>query len=77
MSSDPPPLPRRNRIRRQRFEAAKSGLFTVGRDQGMIEEAQERASQWIDEHPEIEVVSIDTACGKMLTAVTVWYRLDE
>lgn len=40
----------------------------------MIEEAQANALAWMDQNPELEIVSIDTACGRLLTVVTVWYR---
>jgi hypothetical protein len=40
----------------------------------MIAYAQADAEEWLAEHPEIEVVAIDTTCGQMLACVTIWYR---
>ncbi len=67
-------MPRGRPVRRVRFESHKSGVFSVARDRTMIEEAQQQAQAWIGENLDREIVSIDTACGRMLTVVTVWYR---
>ena len=74
MSPDPPPLPEFLPVRCARFESHKSGVFSIARDRSMIEEAQNKALQWLEKNPELDIVSIDTACGRLLTVVTVWYR---
>ncbi|MCA9213809.1 MAG: hypothetical protein KDB27_12130 [Planctomycetales bacterium] len=63
-----------SQIQFQRFEATKSGLFTLSRDKSAIEAAQDQAIRWIETHPEAEIINIDTACASLLTVVTVWYR---
>lgn len=73
MPPEPPPIPAAP-LRCARFESEKSGAFSVKRDRAMIEEAQASALQWIGENPGLDIVSIDTACGRMLTVVTVWFR---
>ncbi len=40
----------------------------------MIEDAQQQALAWVNAHPDLEIVSVDTACGRVLTVVTVWHR---
>ena len=61
-------------MRFERFESRRAGLFTSQRESRMIAYAQADAEEWLAEHPEIEVVAIDTTCGQMLACVTIWYR---
>jgi hypothetical protein len=61
-------------IQFERFESRLSGFFTAGRDSKMIAYAQSDAEAWLQENPEIEVISIDTICTRLLACVTVWYR---
>ena len=74
MPESSPPMPALRPLQCERFESNRRGFMTAGRDREMIEEAQSYAILWIDENPDIQVVSIDTACAKVLTVVTVWYR---
>ena len=64
----------RRRVRFERFESRLSGFFTAGRESRMIAYAQWDAEAWMKKNPDIEVVSVDTVCTKMLACVTVWYR---
>lgn len=39
-----------------------------------LEDAQQKAASWINMHPEIEILTIESCANETLTAVTVWYR---
>ncbi len=64
----------RRRVRFERFESRLGGFFTAGRERRMIGYAQWDAEAWMKENPDIEIVSVDTLCTKMMACVTVWYR---
>ena len=64
----------RRRVRFERFESRLSGFFTAGRESRMIAYAQRDAEAWMKENPDIDIVSVDTLCTRLLACVTVWYR---
>lgn len=74
----PPPLPpsppQVRPLQYAHFEATKNGLHTAGLDRDRMENARQQALAWINQHPQIEVVSIDSSFGNLLAIVTVWYR---
>ncbi len=70
----PPPLPQRSGIQYAHFEASKVGLHTASFDRERMEEARRQAIEWINQHPEVEVISIDSCFGNLLAIVTVWYQ---
>lgn len=61
-------------IQFERFESRLGGFFSAGRDSKMIAYAQSDAEAWLQENAEIEVISIDTICTRLLACVTIWYR---
>lgn len=69
----PPPLPKAP-IQFAHFEGQKNGLHTAGFDRERMELARSQAQSWINENPQIKLVSIDSSFGNMLAIVTVWYR---
>jgi hypothetical protein len=74
MTSTMKHLGRQSPIKFERFESRLNGFFTAGRDSRMIAYAQSDAEDWMSNNPQIEVVSIDTTCTRMLACVTIWYR---
>ena len=71
-ASSPPPLPRP--VKYAHFEATKNGLHTAEFDRDRIEHARQQALEWINNNPQLEIISIDSSFGKMLAIVTVWYK---
>ncbi|WP_143157865.1 hypothetical protein [Rubritalea squalenifaciens] len=71
-ASSPPPLPRP--VKYAHFEATKNGLHTAAFDRDRIEQARQQALEWINNNPQLEIISIDSSFGKMLAIVTVWYK---
>jgi len=39
-----------------------------------LEGAQQAAADWMNEHPEIEIITIRSHVTDLLAIVTVWYR---
>jgi len=73
----PPPLPPQNaprNIHYQSFEGSKMGLHTANFDRDRLNDARNQAMNWINGHPEFEIVCIDSSFGNLLAIVTVWYR---
>lgn len=61
-------------IKYAHFEATKNGLHTAGLDRERIESARRQAQEWINQNPQLDIVSIDSSFGHMLAIVTVWYK---
>ena len=69
----PPPLPRP--IRRKVFEKKLAIRFgDVTFDYKLVEESHQMAEAWINDHPEIEVVQIQTFPTGIQAITVVWYR---
>ncbi len=69
----PPPRPRP--IRRQVFEKKLSIRFgDITFDYALVLDTHEQAEAWINDHPGIEVVQIQTFQTGILAITVVWYR---
>ncbi len=77
MSESPPPIPARatRPVRRATFtESKKVRLGNVIIDHALIEASQQQAEDWINAHPSIEIIQIQTLHSSMSGTTVVWYR---
>lgn len=69
----PPPLPRP--IRRKVFEKKLTIRFgDITFDYALVSDSHEQAEAWINDHPGIEVVQIQTFHSGLMAITVVWYR---
>ena len=75
MNPSPPPLPTTTKpIQFAHFEASKSGFMTPRLDRTRLDAARLQAQCWMNQNPELEIISVDSSFGNCLAIVTVWYR---
>jgi hypothetical protein len=75
MSATPPPLPKiPDPINFVRFEGEHVGFHNAEHDRTRLDRAQRQAQEWINQHPQHEIVSINSSFGHLIAIVTVWYR---
>jgi len=56
----PPPLSQRSQpVRFIQFEGEHRGLHTAAHDRIRLERAQRQAQEWLNRHPEVQVVAIN------------------
>lgn len=77
----PPPIPPQppqssvRPIQRAVFkESLKMRLGNISFDYGLIEKSHEMAEAWINQHPQIEIVQIQTFNSSIHGITVVWYR---
>lgn len=75
----PPPLPPESTLKRPVKRAVfQEGvavrLGDVHLDWGMIQKSHSKAEQWLNEHPGIEIINIETFHCSTDVFTVVWYR---
>ena len=55
--------PTNSGIMRIRFETTKSGLMTASREQSMLEMSEKKATEWMRNNQDLEVISMTSTMG--------------